>query len=163
MRNPDTKALVIAAPSSGSGKTTVVTGLLRALRRRGLIVQPFKVGPDYIDPSYHTRAAGRPSRNLDTWMVPRASLAELYKRAIDGVDFALIEGVMGLFDGRGGDEEGSTAHLAKLLGVPVVVVVDVEKVSRTAGAIALGCQWFDPTVDVAGFILNGVAGDNHRR
>jgi cobyrinic acid a,c-diamide synthase len=128
-----------------------------------LIVQPFKVGPDYIDPSYHTRAAGRPSRNLDTWMVPRASLAELYKRAIDGVDFALIEGVMGLFDGRGGDEEGSTAHLAKLLGVPVVVVVDVEKVSRTAGAIALGCQWFDPTVDVAGFILNGVAGDNHRR
>lgn len=156
-------ALVIAAPSSGSGKTTITTGLLRALRRRGLTVQPFKAGPDYIDPSYHARAAGRPGRNLDTWMVPPESLRELYDRASGGGTINLIEGVMGLFDGRGGGEEGSTAHLAKLLGLPVVVVIDVGRTSRTAGAIALGCQRFDPALNVVGFILNRVASENHRR
>ncbi|HVA86500.1 MAG TPA: cobyrinate a,c-diamide synthase [Candidatus Saccharimonadales bacterium] len=156
-------ALVIAAPTSGSGKTTITTGLLRALRRRGLVVQPFKAGPDYIDPSYHTRAAGRPCRNLDTWMVPPDALRALYERTSAGATVNLIEGVMGLFDGRGGGEEGSTAHLAKLLDLPVVVVIDVGRTSTTAGAIALGVQSFDRSLDVVGFILNRVASENHRR
>ncbi|HUX87828.1 MAG TPA: cobyrinate a,c-diamide synthase [Chloroflexota bacterium] len=158
-----TAALMIAAPGSGSGKTTVTAGLTRALRRRGLIVQPFKAGPDYIDPGYHERAAGRPCRNLDTWMVPPESLRTLYARASRPGTVNLIEGVMGLFDGRGGDDVGSTADLAKLLDLPVVVVVDVWSTSRTAGAIALGCQRFDPALNVVGFILNRVAGESHRQ
>lgn len=156
-------ALVIAAPASGSGKTTVTAGLLRALRRRGLAVQPFKAGPDYIDPTYHACAAGLPCRNLDSWLLTPSVLRELYERASARGAVALIEGVMGLFDGRGGGEEGSTAHLARLLGLPVVVVIDVGRTSRTAGAIALGCQRFDPALAVVGFVLNGVASDNHRR
>jgi cobyrinic acid a,c-diamide synthase len=158
-----TPALAIAAPTTGAGKTTVTLGLLRALRRRGLRVQPFKAGPDYIDPSYHRRAAERPCRNLDPWMVPPSALGELFARATADVDLAVIEGMMGLFDGRGGDEEGSTAHLAKFLGVPVVLVIDVGATSRTAGAIALGCQRFDPDLAVAGFILNRVGGEQHRQ
>lgn len=154
---------VVAAPTSGAGKTTVVAGLLRAFRRRGLRAQPFKAGPDYIDPSYHGRAAGRPCRNLDTWMIPSTALRELYRRATADVDVAVVEGMMGLFDGRESGEDGSTAQLAKLLGAPVVVVIDVGRTSRTAGAIALGCQRFDPSLAVAGFILNGVGGENHRR
>ncbi|MBI2939366.1 MAG: cobyrinate a,c-diamide synthase, partial [Chloroflexi bacterium] len=155
--------LVIAAPASGTGKTTVVAGLSRAFRRRGLVVQPFKAGPDYIDPSYHARAAGRPCRNLDTWMVPPAALRELYARASAPADLAMVEGVMGLFDGRDESEEGSTAHLAKLLDAPVVVILDVRSTSRTVGAVALGCQRFDPAVRIGGFILNGVGSENHRR
>lgn len=156
-------ALVIAAPTSGSGKTTVTAGLLRALRRRGLVVQPFKAGPDYIDPSYHARAAGCPARNLDSWMIPPSALRQLYQRASAGGKVALVEGVMGLFDGRGSNDDGSTAQIAKLLDLPVVLVIDVARTSRTAGAIALGCQRFDPAVQVVGVILNRVASDNHRR
>src|SRR5579883_3046483 len=130
---------VVSAPTSGVGKTTAVAGILRAFHRRGMRAQPFKAGPDYIDPSYHQRAAGRACRNLDTWMVPPTALRDLYRRATADADVAVIEGMMGLFDGREDTEEGSTAHLAKLLGVPVVVVIDVGRTSRTAGAIALGC------------------------
>src|SRR5438105_15842402 len=122
------KSLVIAGTSSGVGKTTIVVGLIAALRARGLIVQPFKVGPDYIDPGHHTLAAGRPCRNLDTWMMPPERTKTLFEQITRGADVALIEGVMGLFDGYGYDDEtGSTAQVAKLLAAPVLVVIDASK------------------------------------
>ncbi len=159
-----TPALVIAGAASGVGKTTFTVGLIAALRRRGLRVQPFKAGPDYLDPTYHNRAAGPefPTRNLDTWLLPPAHLIELYRWAVQSADIALIEGVMGLYDGKNGQtEEGSTAALAKMLGAPVVVVINIGKMSRTAGAIALGLQKFDPAVQLAGFLLNGSGSPAH--
>jgi cobyrinic acid a,c-diamide synthase len=158
------KTLVIAGTQSGVGKTTLVVGLVAALRARGLTVQPFKVGPDYIDPSHHTLAAGRACRNLDTWMMPPARMAELFEKAARGADVAVIEGVMGLFDGVGyEDETGSTAQVAKLLHAPVVVVIDAAKMGRSAAALAAGFQRFDPDVTVAGFLINRIGSDRHGR
>lgn len=154
--------LVIAGAASGVGKTTVAIGLMRAFSRRGLRVQPFKVGPDYIDPSYHHLACGGRSRNLDTWMVSPEVVRELYVRANDSADLALVEGVMGLFDGRSGrDEAGSAAEVARLLGLPVLLVLDVGKMARSAAAMALGYQRFDPRVKVAGVIANNVGSVGH--
>lgn len=154
--------LVIAGTHSGVGKTTLAAGLIAALRRRGLAVQPFKVGPDYIDPTYHTLAAGRPCRNLDTWMVPPDAVRSLFARAACDADIAIIEGVMGLYDGADYDgEAGTTAELAKLLGTPVVVVLDASKMARSAGAVALGYQRFDEKLPLAGFIVNRVGGEGH--
>lgn len=156
------KILVIAAPHSGCGKTTLTVGLIAALRARGRRVQPFKVGPDYIDPTYHTLAAGRACRNLDSWMLPQPVLYELFARATRDADCAIVEGVMGLYDGARYDaEEGSTAEIARGLKAAVVVVLDAAKVARTLGAVALGIQTFDPAVNIIGYIANNVGSANH--
>jgi len=157
-----TRAVLLAAPSSGSGKTTVALGLMRALADRGLTVAPFKAGPDYIDPGLHRIAAGRPSRNLDTWMMPPERLAASFAGGCRGADVALVEGVMGLFDGsRGAGEPGSSAHLAKSLGIPVILVLDAGGMAGSAAAVAHGFSTLDPALGIAGVILNRVASDNH--
>ena len=157
-----TARLVIAGTHSGVGKTTLTVGLIAALKRRSLVIQPFKVGPDYIDPSYHTVAAGWPCRNLDTWMVPPDRVVDLFAHVSRDVDIALVEGVMGLYDGFGyQDESGSTAQVAKLLGAPVVLVLDASHMARSAGALALGYQQYDSELALVGFILNRVAGEQH--
>ena len=159
-----TNAILIGGVASGVGKTTFTTGLIAALRAKGRKVQPFKAGPDYLDPTYHSRAAGPnfPARNLDTWLLPEANLKELYQRACSQADIAIIEGVMGLYDGKNGQSEsGSSASLAKLLGVPVLAVLDIGKISRTAGAMALGLQKFDPALKLVGFLLNNAGSQTH--
>jgi cobyrinic acid a,c-diamide synthase len=156
--------IVIAGVSSGVGKTTITLGLIAALRRRGWRVQPFKAGPDYIDPTYHTLAAGQPCRNIDTWMVPSDRALQLYFKATQTADIAIIEGVMGVFDGFSyNDEEGSTAQIAKLLDAPLLLVLDVGKMARSAGAVALGYTRFDPALKLAGFILNRCGSESHYR
>ncbi|WP_405011120.1 cobyrinate a,c-diamide synthase [Kitasatospora sp. NBC_01539] len=154
--------LVVAAPSSGAGKTTVATGLVAALTARGLTVSPHKVGPDYIDPGYHALAAGRPGRNLDAWMCGEERIAPLFLHGAAGADVAVVEGVMGLFDGAAGRGElSSTAHVAKLLRAPVVLVVDASSQSRSVAALVHGFASWDPEVRLAGVILNRVASDRH--
>lgn len=147
--------VVVAGTSSGVGKTTLVAGLITALRRRGLVVQPFKCGPDYIDPTYHTHAAGRPCRNLDSWMLDDAGVAAAFQRACRGADLAVIECVMGLFDGSDYvDERASAAQIAKLLDAPVLLVLDISGAARSVAAMAHGYAGFDPAVRVGACALN---------
>ena len=177
--------LVIAAPASGCGKTTVACGLMAALRARGLAVSGHKVGPDYIDPGYHALATGRPPRNLDPFLCGEDLIAPLFRHGAAGARVAVVEGVMGLFDGvdeggLGGDlppgaggsggssprastDFGSTAHVARLLGAPVVLVVDAARAGRSVAALAAGFAGFDPRTPVAGVILNQVASGRHER
>ncbi|MDA3629451.1 cobyrinate a,c-diamide synthase [Saccharopolyspora sp. WRP15-2] len=157
--------VVIAAPASGQGKTTVATGLLGALRRRGTDVAPFKVGPDYIDPGYHRIAAGRPGRNLDPVLVGEERVAPLFRHG--AAELSVVEGVMGLFDGRIGPGEGlatgSTAHVAQLLDAPVVLVVDARGQSHSLAALLHGFRSYRPEVRVAGVILNRVGSPRHEQ
>lgn len=147
--------LVVAAPSTGQGKTTIATGLMAALRMAGHEVSGHKVGPDYIDPGYHALATGRPGRNLDPHLVGEGRVVPLLLHGADGADVAVVEGVMGLHDGRlGTDGFGSTAHVAALTATPVVLVLDIARLSRSAGAIAAGLAAYDDTVSVAGVVLN---------
>lgn len=158
------KGVVIAAPSSGSGKTTVTLGLLAAFRQRGIVVQPFKTGPDYLDTGHHGRAAERTSFNLDTWAMPESLITQIVSFAGTEAELCIAEGVMGLFDGAGEaglSGRGSTADLAALLGWPVVLVLDVSGQTETAAALALGCARYRPEVRVAGVVLNQVAGGRH--
>ncbi|OBH03973.1 cobyrinate a,c-diamide synthase [Mycobacterium sp. E1747] len=159
-------AVVVAAPASGSGKTTVATGLIGALRRAGHVVAPFKVGPDFIDPGYHGLAAGRRGRNLDPVLVGEDLVGPLYAHGAGGADIAVIEGVMGLFDGRigpaaTGPAEGSTAHVAALLGAAVILVVDARGQSHSVAALLHGFSTFDPATRVRGVILNRVGSARH--
>ncbi|MFE9456049.1 cobyrinate a,c-diamide synthase [Streptomyces californicus] len=154
--------LVIAAPASNSGKTTVATGLMAAFAARGLAVSPHKVGPDYIDPGYHSLATGRPGRNLDAYMCGPELIAPLFAHGSAGCDLAVVEGVMGLYDGASGQGElASTAQVAKLLKAPVVLVVDASSQSRSVAALVHGFASWDPGVRIGGVILNKVASDRH--
>ncbi|UTI64121.1 cobyrinate a,c-diamide synthase [Paraconexibacter antarcticus] len=156
--------IVVAGTSSGAGKTTVACGLIGALRARGLTVQGFKVGPDYIDPSHHALASGRPGRNLDAFLSGPDLVAPLVHHGSAGADIAVIEGVMGLFDGASGRGElASTAHVAKLLDAPVLLVLDAAAMARSAAAMVHGFRTFDPQVKVAGVIFNKVGSDIHEQ
>jgi cobyrinic acid a,c-diamide synthase len=154
--------IVVAGTHSGVGKTTVATGLMAALAARGLAVAGFKVGPDFIDPSYHALATGRPGRNLDAYLSGPEMMAPLLLHGAEGADVAVIEGVMGLFDGKaGGGELASTAQVAKRVGAPVVLVVDASAMARSAAALVHGFATFDPELRLAGVILNRVGSDGH--
>ncbi|WP_311765356.1 cobyrinate a,c-diamide synthase [Streptomyces zingiberis] len=153
---------MIAAPASGSGKTTVATGLMAAFAARGLAVSPHKVGPDYIDPGYHALATGRPGRNLDAWLCGPERLLPLFLHGAAGADLAVVEGVMGLYDGAvGRGELASTAQVAKVLRAPVVLVVDASAQARSVAALVHGFASWDPEVRLAGVVLNKLGSDRH--
>jgi cobyrinic acid a,c-diamide synthase len=151
----------MAGERSGVGKSTITVGILLALKARGLTAQPFKVGPDFLYPMHHSVLMDRKSRNLDTWMFPGA-VKELFVRNSQGADIAVIEGVMGMYDGFDGiSEEGSTAHLAKTLDSPVILVLNAKASARSLGAVALGFREYDKKVNIAGVIFNNVGGERH--
>ena len=159
----DTPRIVVAGTHSGVGKTTIASGLMAALSSEGYRVAPFKVGPDFIDPSYHTLAAGRPGRNLDAFLSGPDLIGPLFAHGAQGADIAVIEGVMGLFDGKGGGDLASTAHVARLLQAPIVLVVDARAMSRSVAALVHGYSTFDPKSRVAGVILNRVGSNAHEK
>ncbi len=154
--------IVIAGTHSGCGKTTVASGIMAALTARGLVVQPFKVGPDFIDPSHHTKICGRISRNLDPFMMGEDGCTDTFIRATRGADIAVIEGVMGIYDGVDGSDLASTAHVARILQAPVVLVVDAKGMSRSVHALIDGYHRYDPTLVFSGVIFNRIGSIRHR-
>jgi cobyrinic acid a,c-diamide synthase len=162
MQEEKIKGLVIAGTKSGCGKTTVSLGLMAALTRRGLKVAPFKVGPDFIDPGHHGRITGTASRNLDGWMMSKEYNLTSFNRSTHGADIAVVEGVMGLFDGYDGkSESGSTAQMAKWLGLPVILMVDARSMARSAAALVSGFEHFDEEVAFAGVVFNNLGSIRH--
>ncbi|TXK83477.1 cobyrinate a,c-diamide synthase [Paenibacillus sp. N3.4] len=156
------RRIVIAGTGSGVGKTTLTIGIMAALQKRGLAVQGFKCGPDYIDPTYHTAVTGRASRNLDSWMVGREAVKEIYNRGRKGADISIIEGVMGMFDGKNPlTDEGSTADIGRILGAPVVLVVQIASMARSAAAIVKGFQQFGQGDNIVGVIANRAGSEGH--
>jgi cobyrinic acid a,c-diamide synthase len=155
--------ICIAGTHSGCGKTTVANGIMAALTSRGLNVQPFKVGPDFIDPSHHTRICGRPSRNLDPFMMGEEGVIRTFEQATIGADIAVIEGVMGIYDGIDGTDFASTAHVARLLNSPVILVVDVKGMSRSTNALIKGYVDYDTSIVFAGVIMNRVGSIRHEQ
>ena len=158
-----TPRLVIAGTASNVGKTVLTAGLIAAFKARGLTVQSFKVGPDYIDPAYLAHVSGRPCRNLDSWMLGEGALRQVLAQGALGADLALIEGMMGLFDGRGDSKGGSSAEVARIIKAPVVLVMDVANMAETAAAVALGFKSYSESPRIAGVLLNNVGSDGHRR
>jgi len=160
----DLPRVLIAGVKSKIGKTMISIGLMRALKNRGYVVQPYKVGPDFIDPIYHFYATGRYSRNLDDFMLDEQTLLETFQRNFRGADIAVIEGKTGLYDSHDGvDERGSTARVAKILKAPVVLVADAERIGRSLGALLMGYKLFDKEVDIRGVILNRIGSQRHAR
>lgn len=156
------KGLIIAGTHSGCGKTTIAMGLMAALRRRGMSIAPFKVGPDFIDPGFHKKICGQPCRNLDGWMLSKEYNQEVFYKSCRGCDVAIVEGVMGLFDGYDGrSEAGSTAQIAKWLSLPVLLVVDVSSMARSAAAVVYGFENFDRKLNWAGVVLNRLGSNMH--
>jgi len=154
---------MIAAPQGRSGKTTVSIGLCAAFRQRGLLVQPFKKGPDYIDPSWLSAAANASCRNLDPFLIAEEKLVTSFHQACQKADLALIEGAMGLYDGLDQDGLGSSAQVARLLGAPVILVVNTARMTHSIAAMVAGYQHFDSETNIAGVILNNVSGNRHER
>jgi len=154
--------IILAGTHSGCGKTTIARGLMAAFRKRGLEVQPFKVGPDFIDPGHHSAICGRTSRNLDPFMMGEEGVIDTFVRTAAGADIAIVEGVMGMFDGLDGTGISSTAHVARVLGAPVILVADVRGMSRSVHALVRGYAGFDPEVSLSGVIFNRVGSDRHR-
>ncbi|MDQ6883175.1 MAG: cobyrinate a,c-diamide synthase [Candidatus Dormibacteraeota bacterium] len=154
---------MIAGTASSVGKTTITAGLIAAFKARGLAVQAFKVGPDFIDPAYLAHVSGRPCRNLDSWMLGEGALRQVLAHGSVGADLVVIEGMMGLFDGRGGNTEGSSAEVARTTRAPVVLIMDVGHMAESAAAIALGFKSYAGSLKIAGVLLNNVGSDAHRR
>ncbi|MDD3257456.1 MAG: hydrogenobyrinic acid a,c-diamide synthase (glutamine-hydrolyzing) [Methanocorpusculum sp.] len=154
--------IIIAGTHSGCGKTTTSSGIMAALRARGLVVQPFKVGPDFIDPSHHSVVCGRESRNLDPFMMGEDSVRRSFISACEGADIAVIEGVMGLYDGVDGGDMSSSAHVARILDAPVVLVTDIKGMSRSVLALIKGYKEFDPRIRFAGVIMTKGGGEKHK-
>lgn len=154
--------IVVSGVTSGVGKTTITMAIIHGLQRKGYSVQPFKIGPDYIDPSYHNAISKKRSKNLDVWLMGRKGIIESFFNSTQDSDFTVFEGVMGLFDGLSGrDNFASTAHVSRILDIPIVLVVDARKAARSLAATALGFIKFDRQIKISGIIINHIASERH--